>query len=130
MKASCLCGLVQFEIKAPFISASFCHCNQCRKSHGSSGVAYGVSLKSDIEWISGKKKVRRFESSERVRRGFCKECGSNLYYYNKDHPNHLDIPLSVIDDEMNVKPDCHIYVSCKPDWYEINDDLPQHLLDQ
>ncbi|MCZ2720584.1 GFA family protein [Marinomonas sp. 15G1-11] len=76
------------------------------------------------------KKVRRFESSERVRRGFCKECGSNLYYYNKDHPNHLDIPLSVIDDEMNVKPDCHIYVSCKPDWYEINDDLPQHLLDQ
>ncbi|MFT2110062.1 GFA family protein [Marinomonas sp. 2405UD68-3] len=126
MKASCLCGLVQMEIKSPFISSSYCHCGQCRKSHGAGSVAYGVCLKNDIEWISGKKKVRCFESSEKVKRGFCKECGSNLYYYNKDYPSHLDIPLAILDDKSTIQPECHIYVSSKADWYSINDELPQY----
>lgn len=130
MKASCLCGIVQMEIKSPFISASYCHCSQCRKSHGASSVAYGSILKNDIEWLSGKKKVRCFESSEKVKRGFCKVCGSNLYYYNKDYPSHLDIPLSIIDGEPTLQPEYHIYVSSKPNWYEINDDLPQYPQDK
>lgn len=130
MKASCLCGQVAFEIKAPFISASFCHCLQCQKSHGASAIAYGVSLKSDVEWLSNKKRVRRFESSDRVRRAFCKDCGSHLYYYHKDHPNHLDIPLAILDESPGILPQCHIYVASKPDWYEILDDLPQHSQDR
>ena len=130
MKASCLCGQVEFEIKAPFISASYCHCGQCRKSHAASLVAYGVSLKSEIEWLSGKKRIRRFASSERARRGFCKDCGTHLYFYNKDHPNHMDIPLAIVDGEPNITPDCHIFVSCKSNWYDILDDLPQFEKDR
>lgn len=126
MKASCLCGSVVFTITSPFISASICHCSQCRKTHGGVGAAYGTCLKEDIEWLSTKKRVRRFVSSERVRRGFCKDCGSPIYYYNKDFPNHIEISLGVLDEEPSLSPDHHIYVSSKPDWYDICDDLTQY----
>jgi hypothetical protein len=126
MKASCLCGSVVFRVTSPFISASICHCTQCRKTHAGTGAAYGTCLKKDVEWISTKKRVRRFASSERVRRGFCKDCGSPIYYYHKDFPNHIEISLGVLDDEPNLAPDHHLFVSSKPDWYDISDDLLQY----
>lgn len=126
MNASCLCGQVKLEIKTAFISSSICHCQQCQKSHGAANAAYGVALKSDVEWLSGKKRVRKFASSERVRRGFCKDCGTNIYFYHKDHPNHLDIPLAILDSDPSITPQCHIFVKSKADWDSILDDLPQH----
>ncbi|EAQ66167.1 hypothetical protein MED121_05780 [Marinomonas sp. MED121] len=126
MYASCLCGQVKLVIKTAFISSSICHCQQCQKSHGAASAAYGVALKSEVEWLSGKKRVRKFASSERVRRGFCKDCGTNIYFYHKDHPNHLDIPLAILDTKPNLTPQCHIFVDSKVGWDPILDDLPQH----
>lgn len=126
MNASCLCGQVKFEIQTPFISSSICHCQHCQKSHAAAHVAYGVTLKSDILWLDGKKKIKKYHSSERAKRGFCKECGTNIYFYNKDYPNHLDIPLSILDSEANITPQCHTFVASKAKWDTILDDLPQY----
>ncbi|SBS26656.1 Putative glutathione-dependent formaldehyde-activating enzyme [Marinomonas spartinae] len=126
MKASCLCGSVEFTINSPFISANICHCSQCRKTHGGVGAAYGSCLKEDIDWGNSKKRIRRYESSERGRRGFCKDCGSPIYYYHKDFPNHMEISLGVLDEEPNITPEYHLFVKNKPEWYDIHDDLPKY----
>lgn len=126
MKASCLCGQVKLEITSPFINSSICHCQQCQKSHAAANAAYGIALKSDIVWLEGKKKVKKYASSDRGRRGFCKACGTNIYFYHKDYPNHLDIPLAILDTEPNLQPQCHIFVASKAKWETILDDLPQH----
>lgn len=130
MNASCLCGQIKFAIQSSFISSSICHCQQCQKAHGSANAAYGVALKTDVVWQEGKKKIKKFASSERVRRGFCKDCGTNIYFYNKDHPNHLDIPLAILDSEINLSPECHIFVGSKAKWDIIYDDLPQYECDK
>ena len=129
MKGSCLCGAVAFELASPFISANICHCRQCQKSHGGGGAAYGSCMKQDVVWLTGKKRIRRYASSERVRRGFCKDCGCSIYYYNKDFPNHIDIALGVLDSDPNIAPEKHIYVAEKSCWYSLNDDLPKFEYD-
>jgi len=126
MHGSCLCGHVKFEIQTPFISSSICHCQQCQKSHAASHVAYGATLKSDVIWLEGKKRIKKYLSSERAKRGFCKDCGTNIYFFNKDYPNHLDIPLSILDTDANLAPQCHVFVASKAKWDTISDDLPQY----
>ncbi|TBR37976.1 GFA family protein [Marinomonas agarivorans] len=126
MNASCLCGEIKLRLHSPFISASTCHCRQCQKSHASANAAYGVALKTDIEWLEGKKKIKKFASSDQVKRGFCKNCGTNIFFYDKSHPNHLDIPLAIFDSKINFEPEYHIYVGSKVSWETINDGLPQY----
>ncbi|MGH8189559.1 MAG: GFA family protein, partial [Steroidobacteraceae bacterium] len=32
---SCLCGVVRWEVSAPYQWMGHCHCSMCRKHHGS-----------------------------------------------------------------------------------------------
>ncbi len=41
IRGSCLCGGVRFEVDPPFIQASHCHCERCRK-HSGTAVAFDV----------------------------------------------------------------------------------------
>ena len=71
----CLCGAVTYEAKV-HADASACHCGMCLRWCG--GPFIGVGTDS-IEW-TGQDAITTFTSSKWAERGFCSQCGTNLFY--------------------------------------------------
>ena len=75
--------------------------------------------------MRGLDKVSWFQSSERIRRGFCSLCGSVLFW-DPPHKDWTSIALGAFDTPTGAHLEMHIFVSEKGDYYEIADGLPQN----
>jgi len=80
-KGSCLCGEVSFTAKNAIQSVGACHCGMCRKWGG--GPLMAVDCGTDVTF-EGEKYISVYDSSEWAERGFCKKCGSHLFYRLKE----------------------------------------------
>jgi hypothetical protein len=123
LTGSCVCGSVSFTLNASLTDASACHCAQCRKQ-GTLGFA-GANLPKSAVAIAGAELITWYQSSEKVRRGFCSRCGSWLFW-EPIHREWTSVSLGTIDGESGVKIERHIFVAEKGDYYEIADGLPQN----
>ncbi|MDO6545405.1 GFA family protein [Photobacterium sanguinicancri] len=125
-KGSCLCGAIKFEVSGALEATDACHCNQCRKWTGHFLASAEVSRASLL--IEGEANLSWYHSSEKVRRGFCSQCGSSLFFDPLDKEKHhwIGIALGSFDKPTGTNLGQHIYVAEKGDYYDINDDLPQN----
>ena len=119
----CLCGAVQFELKASSGDVTACHCGQCRKVTGNF-LATTNRLASDLRFIT-EDGLTWYRSSGFAERGFCKVCGSVLFWRQIDS-DHIAITAGSLDGETGLAIKDHIFVGDKPDWYEITDGKPQY----
>ena len=74
----CLCGAVRFRTGGALRGVVYCHCSQCRKQSGHFYAATNVA-DADIV-IEGTESITWYEASAFARRGFCKTCGSVLFW--------------------------------------------------
>lgn len=127
-KGRCLCGNIAFEGEAPNEPVSSCHCKQCRQWGSSPFDAYSVPL-ANLNFTSGEDKVKYFESSEFARRGFCPDCGSNLFWHGDRLPevkHRIAIAVGALEAPTGLKAGPHIFCAGKGDYYEIEGDRPQY----
>ena len=75
----CLCGAVTFEATGVEKHVHACHCSMCRRWSGGPGLAVSVASVD----FQGEDNIERYDSSDWAERGFCKTCGSNLFYLLK-----------------------------------------------
>ena len=122
-KGSCLCGNVSFEISGDLGAPDACHCSQCRKASGHYWASTDVPETALM--VHGADNVTWFKSSEKVRRGFCATCGSNLFW-DPIHHDSIAIAMGAFEQPTNVKLAVHIFVKDKGDYYDISDGLPQN----
>jgi hypothetical protein len=122
-KGSCLCGAVSFEVEGELKPGDACHCDQCRKQSGHFWASTNVSR--DAIAIDGEDKVSWYRSSGRVRRGFCSQCGSVLFWELADK-DLLAVAMGAFDKPTGAELEMHIFVGSKGDYYEIADGLPQY----
>jgi len=127
-KGSCLCGAVKFKISGQLGSADVCHCIQCRKWTGH--FLPSTEVKREALQIESMEDLKWYQSSEKVRRGFCATCGSSLFFDPVDQSKHnwIAIALGAFDEVTGVHLNKHIFVAEKGDYYEIDDGLPQNQL--
>jgi hypothetical protein len=92
----CQCGAVRFRA-AKLGRAAICHCRMCQKAFGS---FFGPLVTAfDLEWTRGA--PRHFASSNRVRRGFCSDCGTPLTYeYGGPH----EVAIGALDAPAQAAP--------------------------
>ena len=121
-KGACLCGAVSFEVNGALPAPDGCHCTQCRKHSGHFFVSTDVPR--SIVTISGADNVTWFRSSEKVRRGFCRTCGSSLFW-DPIHKDWIGIAMGAFESPTDTKIAVHIHVADKGDYYEIADGVPQ-----
>lgn len=80
MSGQCLCGAVKYECSTDPVIAGNCHCRDCQKSSGS---AYAPTFFVPEQSISIQGQVKYYESAGgsggKVSRGFCPNCGSQLF---------------------------------------------------
>jgi hypothetical protein len=124
---ACLCGAVAFEFETDAPAADACHCGQCRAWSGHYWASVNASHAS-LRFLSGEDNVGWFRSSELVRRGFCKTCGSALFWHpdrHRDHSHRIAIGAGSLKKPTGTALTKHIFVADKGDYYEIADGLPQ-----
>jgi hypothetical protein len=122
LEGSCQCGAIRFQLAATPEAPTACHCVQCRKQSGHYFASANVP-KSAVR-LTGSEHITWFQSSEKIRRGFCARCGSWLFW----EPLHRDwtsVALGAIDGPTGIQLERHIFVAEKGDYYTLGDGLPQ-----
>lgn len=119
----CLCGAVRYEVKGLLRDVVNCHCSMCQRLHGNFGPHF-KARKVNIK-ITKDVGLAWYKASEIAQRGFCRACGSSLFW----EPFDLDatgIIAGSLDGPTGLRTIGHIFVGEKSDFYEITDSLPQY----
>jgi hypothetical protein len=121
----CLCGAVRYRLNAPLRHVSACHCGQCLRWHGHVG-AYTAAPREAFELLAGGDDgaLAWYRSSSAARRGFCRRCGSSLFW-QADARGHVSVAAGTLDDASGLRTTEHIFVADKPGYYELGDGLPR-----
>ena len=122
IKGSCECQGVVFELIGELRDVVFCHCSQCRKTSGHFWAATQVS-KANLNLIKAIS-LSWYNSSDEARRGFCRVCGSSMFYERKGI-DKISVSAGSLETPTSLDRMRHIYVASKGDYYDISDDLPQ-----
>lgn len=114
MRGSCLCGDVSYQMLGAPRSVVGCHCNQCRKSSGHYVAATQV-LSGQLV-IEGSSSITWYQSSATAKRGFCKQCGSQLFW-TETGSDKTSVMAGTIDGDTGLVLDRQIFTESKGDYY-------------
>ena len=120
---SCLCGAVRFTTRGPLRGVIYCHCSQCRKQTGHHYAATNVPDGNIV--IEGSESLSWYRSSPEAQRGFCRTCGSALFW-KRDRSDYVSVLAGSFDQPSGLEGCSHIFVADKGDYYAITDGLPMH----
>lgn len=113
VKGSCLCKAVSLSTTSTNNEVGACHCNMCRKWGGSSLLA--IDCGSDLSF-TGEENISVYQSSEWAERGFCKLCGSHLFYRFQQNNQYI-VPAGIFDNREGLIFDHQIFIDEKPEYY-------------
>jgi len=113
IKGSCLCRKVTVELSGTPKTFSVCHCDMCRTWSGGVGMDFDAGRHVTF---SGEDFVGRYDSSEWAERGFCKSCGTHLFYRLKK-TDHYYLYLGLFGDAVSPVFDTQEFIDEKPAYY-------------
>ena len=120
----CHCGAVRYEATAEIEGVIHCHCKTCRKINGTVYGSSGILPATAFRLVAGQDVLTPYESSPGKNRWFCSQCGSHIYAQSQANPDNVVLRIGTIDGDPGIRSRQHIWMSHKPAWYEVNDDLP------
>lgn len=119
----CLCGAVQFKLIPPLRNVIVCHCRQCAQWTGHAVAATAVAPQN-FELLKGHDDLSWYSSSGHADRGFCRVCGSSLFWRPADQ-SRISILAGCLEPPTGLRVSAHIFTGNKSDYYEIADSAPQ-----
>lgn len=121
LECGCLCGAVAFSLPGPAGPITACHCSQCRKSSGHFAASFDAEEEA-LEW-QATTGLLTYETLKGGNRGFCKTCGSSLWFRAAD--GAFSIEAGAVKGATGSALAAHIFTASKGDYYSIDDGLPQ-----
>jgi len=121
-KGGCACGEVRFRTGGELRPVVACHCSQCRRAFTNYGAFTAVERSALA--VDNEAAVSWFDSSPGVRRGFCRHCGSALFW-DRASNDYVSIAAGAFDQPSGLQLARHVYVADKADFYDIGDGLEQ-----
>ena len=110
----CLCGDVHITAaEAPHVVGA-CHCGSCRRWGG--GPFMELPCGTNVTF-TGEESISVYPSSEWAERGFCKRCGTHLFYRLKATGQHM-VPVGLFDDAEGLSFEQQVFVDERPHYYE------------
>lgn len=121
LSGGCQCGAVRFRVER-LGRGSICHCRMCQKAFGNFYAplisAFGVA------WTRGAPAY--FQSSNKVRRGFCAACGTPLTYelIDRTADDEVEIAIAAFDDPVAAAPTIQVNPADKQPFTDALPSLP------
>lgn len=119
MTGRCLCGAVKFTARDVPHQIGTCHCGQCRR--WASGPYFAVRAGS--VHFEGEENIGRYRSSGWAERGFCKQCGSSLFYRMVEEDRYM-MAVGAFDDQSGFELARQVFIDQKPGFYSFAQETP------
>jgi hypothetical protein len=122
----CLCAAVRFSLTEAPLAARVCWCRVCQylgAGNGAMSVCFrsdSVSVQGEVKWF-----VSTADSGNRMQRGFCPTCGTQLFSKADARPHLTFIRAGALDDPNLMKPQMTIWTAAAPRWACIDPALPK-----
>ena len=116
----CLCGAVTYRFEAEANEFTACHCKMCQRWSGGAFVALPASS-VDFDHDD---QLALYTSSDIADRGFCRTCGSSLFYRATPTGNY-HLCVGTIDDTDELSMTEEIFVDRKPPGYSFAGQRPR-----
>jgi len=116
----CLCGAVRFTAEGVHTDYHACHCGMCRRWSG--GGPFFATRVQKVTFEGEQPAV--YDSSEWASRGFCRACGTTLFYFLKPAQAHM-MSVGAFDDQAAFRLVREIFVDAKPAGYAFAGDHPR-----
>lgn len=113
----CACGAVRIEIGVPARWAWHDHTRASRLAHGAAYATYVGCWRKRFRVLAGERQITRYEDKEAgTARGFCKRCGTPLFYERKRSPHMVNVTRALFEQRTGRFPHYHIGIAERPDW--------------
>jgi hypothetical protein len=123
----CLCGAVRYEVRAPFIASSYCHCTHCQRRTGTGSSANAQVPRASFRLLSGREQLNAYQPPTGIPKLFCATCGSALFSGDPFNEDVVRIRLGTLDGDPAIRPTHRQWVDSAAVWEQIPDDgLPRH----
>jgi hypothetical protein len=120
----CLCGGVRFEIGSDPLWVAYCHCASCRRHTASAVATFAGFAEDSVRFTQGEPRV--YESSPKVWRSFCGNCGSPISYRSKRFPGEVHFYVGVMEHPDRYEPTAHVYFGEHVPWFDTRDTLKRY----
>jgi hypothetical protein len=126
LRGGCACGGVRYEVDAPPVSASYCHCTRCQRRSGTAASVQARVARGSFHILQGDQLIRSWDPGDGgFLKAFCSACGSALFSHSPTD-DLVAIRLGTFDADPGIRPQWHQFVAYAADWDEIPDDgLPR-----
>jgi hypothetical protein len=124
MTGGCYCGAIRYRLSGQIVSATICHCEDCRRTTGAPCVAWLSVPFAQFTLLAGT--PTQFRSSSHATRTFCPNCGTQLTFVDDASPDEIDITTCSLDEPDGVPPRDHTFTSSRLAWLKLADALPQY----
>lgn len=125
LTGKCMCGSVRFSAIAKNSNVAACHCDMCRR--WSAGPF--MELTCQTVTFEGQENIGRIRSSDWAERGFCTNCGSNLFYHIVENSDY-QIAAGLFDDQSMLRMSLQVFTDRKPAYYEFSNATKMMTEDQ
>jgi hypothetical protein len=123
LTGGCLCGGVRFDLTAPPVFASYCHCTRCQRR---TGTAASANVRVDgrtFRVLDGEQLIRTWRHVDGgFEKAFCSNCGAHLFSRNPDDAAQMAIRMSAFDGDPGIRPTARQFVAYAAAWEPIPDD--------
>ena len=128
LTGGCLCGGVRYEIDAPPVSASYCHCTRCQRRTGTAASAQARVAPGSLRIVAGAELVREWVPDDHGwPKCFCSACGGALWSRSPAEPGVVSVRLGTFDSDPGIRPQWHQFVAYAAPWEPLPDDgLPRY----
>jgi hypothetical protein len=119
---------VRFEIDAPLVHASYCHCTRCQRRTGTAASAQGRPRPGSLRIVQGEQLVKAYDpGGGGFAKLFCSACGSSLFSRAPGEDEPSGVRLGAIDGDPGVRPSFRTHVATAAVWEPLPDDgLPRY----
>ena len=120
----CLCGEIRYAVDVEPVFAGNCHSRDCQRSSGSAFIPAMLFPEKEVV-VSGQPKyfASKGDSGNVHRRGFCPNCGSQLFGAFSNMPGMLGIKAGTLDETSHYVPRLDFYVASAAAWDFMNPQL-------
>jgi len=95
----CLCGDVSYDVAGPVADVLHCHCEPCRRATGNF-VAAARAVRTDITLVG--EEHLRWHDLGFSQYGFCRNCGSHMFWVAADRPDLWSLQMGCIDNADGI----------------------------
>jgi hypothetical protein len=118
----CLCGGVRYEITAPLLKMTYCHCTRCQRRTGTAASPQARIEPGSLRFLQGEDLVQGWQPPDHgFEKCFCSACGGALF---SRHPDGeiWSVRMGTLDEDPGLRPAHRQFVAYAATWEPIPDD--------